>query len=373
MTESIEELREKINAIDRDLLELISKRVQIAKKIGEVKKEKGLPVVDYKRELEVVNRGKQLAEQLGLDAELIKVALRAIIGVCRKAQRSIRVAFLGPRGSFSEEAAVKAFLSEGAEFYPMPSIRDIFRSVECGDVEYGLVPVENSLEGGVGETLDLLVETSLRICGEIKIGISMNLIARPGLKLQDIKLVLSHPHALGQCREFLNRVLGGVEIKTCSSTAEAVRRALELEGAAAIGSRAAADLYGGEVLASEIQDVKDNFTRFLILGKKRIEGTVGCKTSIIFRLPHIPGSLYDALSCFASRKINLTRIESRPVKGKPWEYIFHVDFEGDYERDERCKEALRELEGKALFLKVLGCYGEIAEPPSNNSESQAVD
>jgi len=373
MTESIKELREKINAIDRDLLELISKRVDLAKKIGELKKEKGLPIADYKRELEVLERGKRLAEQLGLDAELMEVALRAIIGMCRKAQRSIRVAFLGPRGSFSEEAAVKAFLSQGAEFHPMPSIRDIFRAAECGDVEYGLVPVENSLEGGVGETLDLLVDTSLRICGEIKIKISMNLIARPGLKLQDIKLVLSHPHALGQCREFLSRVLGGVEIKTCSSTAEAVRKALELEGAAAIGSKTAASLYGGEVLASEIQDARGNFTRFLILGREKIEGATGCKTSIIFRLPHIPGSLYDALAVFASRKINLTRIESRPVKGKPWEYIFHVDFEGDYEKDDRCREALKELEGKALFLKVLGCYGEIAEAASNSSMSQSGD
>ncbi|MCS7132881.1 MAG: prephenate dehydratase [Aigarchaeota archaeon] len=366
MAESIDELRERIDAVDRDLLELISRRVELAKRIGELKRALALPVADYKRELEVLERGKRFAEQLGLDVELMEIALNAIIGVCRKAQRTIRVAFLGPRGSFSEEAAVKAFLSKGAEFHPMPTIRDIFRATECGDMEYGLVPVENSLEGGVGETLDMLVETPLRICGEIKIRVSMNLIARPGLKLQDIKVVLSHPHALGQCREFLSKVLGGVEVRTCSSTADAVRRALESEGAAAIGSRIAAALYGGEVLASEIQDVRDNFTRFLILGRESIEDAVGCKTSIIFRLPHVPGSLYDALSVFASRRINLTRIESRPVKGKPWEYLFHVDFEGDYERDERCGGALEELGKKALFLKVLGCYGEIVDSSSKS-------
>mgnify|MGYP000011620354 CR=1 FL=1 len=190
---SLDDLRNRINEVDREILRLLSKRVELARKIGELKKMKGIPIVDYERELEVLARGRKLAEELGLDKELVELALRAIIGICRKAQSPLKVAFLGPRGSFSEEAAVKAFLSQGAEFHPMPSIRDIFRAAECGDVEYGLVPVENSLEGGVGETLDLLVDTSLRICGEIKIKISMNLIARPGLKLQDIKLVLSRP------------------------------------------------------------------------------------------------------------------------------------------------------------------------------------
>lgn len=360
MSELVDELRKRIDRIDREILELLARRVEVAKKIGELKREAGLPIADHEREREVVERGIKLAEQLGLDVGLIEIILNAVIGMCRKIQGGIKVAFLGPRGSFSEEAAVKAFLSRGAELYPMPTIRDIFRAAECGDVEYGIVPVENSLEGGVGETLDLLAETSLKICGEVKIRISMNLIARPGLKLHEVRAVLSHPHALGQCREFLGRVLSHAEIKTCSSTAEAVKRALEIDGAAAIGSRLAAILYGGEILASEIQDAKDNFTRFLILGRERLEGAVGCKTSIIFRLPHVPGSLYGALSVFASRKINLTRIESRPVKGKPWEYLFHVDFEGDPESDERCREALRELEEKALFLKVLGCYGEVA-------------
>jgi len=365
---SLDDLRNRINEVDREILRLLSKRVELARKIGELKKMKGIPIVDYERELEVLARGRKLAEELGLDKELVELALRAIIGICRKAQSPLKVAFLGPRGSFSEEAAVKAFLAEGADFYPMPSIRDIFRAAESGDADYGIVPVENSLEGGVGETLDLLAETPLKVCGEVEIRISLSLIARPGLKIRDIKLVLSHPHALGQCREFITKVLRNVKVEACSSTAEAVRKAVKLNGAAAIGSKAAANFYGGAVLASEIQDVKDNFTRFFVLGRKKIERVQGRKTSVIFRLPHTPGSLHEALEPFALRRINLTRIESRPVKGKPWEYVFHVDFEGDGEKDPRCAQALEELKEKTSFLKVLGCYGEVAGTASPSVE-----
>jgi len=356
---SIEELRRRIDEIDGRLLELLSERVEVARRIGELKRKLGAPIADQAREAEVISRGLRLAEKLGIDPELTGIMLRAMIGICRKAQTPTRVSFLGPRGSFSEEAALKAFLDLGPELKPMPSIPDVFRSVEVGDADYGVVPVENSIEGGVKETLDLLSRTPLRVCGEVQVRISLNLIARPGTRLQDVRLVLSHPHALAQAREFLSRVLGGARIEGCPSTAEAVKRALELENAAAIASRTAASIYGGSILASDIQDVKDDYTRFFVVGRGRLGRGRGSKTSIIFRLPHRPGSLYEALSIFASRKINLTRIESRPVKERPWEYLFHVDFEGDCEREERCAEALRELEGKALFLKVLGSYGVI--------------
>ncbi len=356
---SIEELRNEIDRIDEELLTLLSRRVELARRIGELKRRQGLPIIDLEREERVIAKSMDLAKSLGLDPELMNLAIRAIIGICRKAQTPLRVAFLGPRGSFSEEAALKAFLDSGVELQPMPSIRDVFRAVEAGDSDYGVVPVENSIEGGVKETLDLLQETSLRICGEVKVRISLNLVARPGTRLEDVRIVLSHPHALAQCRSFLSRVLKNARLEGCSSTAEAVRKAVSLDDAAAIASRNAATLYGGVILASDIQDVKDDVTRFFVMGKARIGWARGCKTSIIFRLQHRPGSLYEALSIFASRKINLTRIESRPVKERPWEYLFHVDFEGDLERDERCVEALKELKEKTLFLKVLGSYGEL--------------
>ena len=358
----VEELRRRIDEIDREILNLIAERVEIAKKLGKLKKKRGLPIADYEREEQVVSQVLKLADELGLDRDLVELMIRSLIGVCRRAQSKLRVAFLGPRGSFSEEATMKAFLAMGAELQPMPSISDIFRAVESGDADYGVVPIENSLEGGVGETLDLLVETPLRICGEVKIRINLTLIARPGLRLQDVKMVLSHPHALAQCRGFLNQVLKGVKVETCSSTAEAVRKAVKLEGAAAIGSRVAASLYGGAILASEIQDVKNDITRFVVIGRKPVERVKGKKTSIIFRLPHSPGMLYEALAPFAARKINLTWIESRPVKERSWEYLFYVDFEGDGESDERCIQALEELKEKSLFLKVLGSYGELGEP-----------
>ncbi len=358
----VEELRRRIDEIDREILNLVLRRVEIAREIGKLKKKRRLPIADHQREEQVISQGLKLAEDLRLDRDLVELMLRSLIGICRRAQSRLKVAFLGPKGSFSEEAAMKAFLAEGAELQPMPSISDIFRAVESGDADYGVAPVENSLEGGVGETLDLLAETPLNVCGEVKIRINLTLIARPGLRLQDVKTVLSHPHALAQCRSFLNQVLKGVKIETCSSTAEAVKKAVKLDGAAAIGSRVAASLYGGAILASEIQDVKNDITRFLILGRKRIEKARGRKTSIIFRLPHSPGMLYEALSPFAARKINLTWIESRPVKDRSWEYVFYVDFEGDGESDERCVQALEELKEKTLFLKVLGAYGEIGEP-----------
>jgi len=357
----IGELRERIDEIDREILTLISRRIEVARMLGELKRVRGLPVADYDREEEVLKRALAIADQMGLDRELTSLILRALIGMCRRAQARLRVAYLGPRGSFTEEAALKAFLIEGAEMNPVPSIRHVFRAAESGDADYGVVPVENSIEGGVGETLDMLVETPLRVCGEVAVRISLCLIARPGTRLQDVKTVISHPHAIAQCRGFLNSVLRNARIETCSSTAEAVERAVEMDGAAAIGSRAAAYLYGGEVLAGDIQDVRDDVTRFFILGRRRLERARGSKTSIIFRLPHTPGALYEALAPFAARRINLTRIESRPAKGRPWEYVFHVDFEGDGEGDERCIQALRELREKTLFLKILGSYGLVSE------------
>jgi len=355
----IEGLRSEIDEIDREIINLISRRVEVSKRIGELKKRLGLPAVDLGREAEVLRSRRELAARLSLDVELVDLAFKAIVGMCRRVQRR-RVAFLGPRGSFSEEAAARAFLKEGGELQPMPSIGDVFRAVELGDADYGVVPVENSLEGGVGETLDQLVETPLRICGEVKVKASLCLIARPGTSLQEVELVLSHPHALNQCRAFLSKALRHARVEVRSSTAEAVREAVLLERAAALGSRAAAILYGGEVLASDVQDSKESFTRFLVLGRERLQGTVGSKTSIIFKLPHTSGSLYNALQPFASRGINLTRIESRPARGELWSYVFHVDFEGDCERDEPCREALEDLKGRTLFLKVLGSYGEVA-------------
>ncbi|PCN50295.1 prephenate dehydratase [Candidatus Geothermarchaeota archaeon ex4572_27] len=354
---SLEELRRLVDEVDGEILRLLRRRVELARSIAELKRRLNMPLVDPAREAAILARVEEWSRGHGLDVELALTAFKAVIGLCKRAQRGLEVAFLGPRGSFSEEAALKAFLSEGATFKPVSTIRGVFEVVERGAADYGVVPIENSLEGSVGETIDLLAETELKVCGEVEVRVSLSLIAGPGTRLEDVHTVLSHPHALGQCRSFLRAVLRGVKVRACSSTAEAVRRAVRSRGVAAIGSRLAAAMYGGEVLVEGVEDLKDNYTRFLVIGREGVERGVGRKTSLIFRLPNTPGSLHRALSPFAARGINLTCITSRPIRGRPWEYMFYVELEGG--GDGRCEEALRELEGVALQVKVLGSYGRL--------------
>lgn len=356
---SLDEVRRGIDEVDRRIVELIARRLSLAEKAGEAKRSLGLDVTDLQREWEVLSKVKAEASKLGLKPEYVEKIYLTIISVCRAVQKPVKVAFLGPRGSFSEEAARRFFPVEGvADFVGYPSIRDIFRSVEEGEADYAVVPVENSTEGSVGETLDLLFESKLRVCGELEHRIRLNLIAKPGSKISDVKLLVSHPHALSQCREFIGRVLKGVEVREVESTSRAVKIAVEEDGVAALGSELAAELYGGEIIARGVEDYRNNYTRFFLLGWKDSAKTPGCKTSIVFSTPHIPGALYRALSVFADKGINLTKIESRPVKGRPWEYLFYVDFEGHRE-DEVCSQALRELEKKALFVKILGSYRKV--------------
>lgn len=356
---NIEELRREIDALDKRIVELLARRVSIAKTIGEVKRKARLNVIDLNREWDVISNIRSISLELGLDPDTVVDIYRRIIDLCRFVQNPVKVAFLGPRGSFSEEAARKFFpLEEYIEFRGYPSIRDIFRAVEEGEADYAVAPVENSIEGSVNETLDLLFETKLKICGELEHRIRLNLIVKPGLKMEDIKVLISHPQAINQCRNFIARVFKGVEIREAASTSQAVKIAVESEHTAAIGSELAAKLYGGEILAKGIEDYRDNYTRFFLLGWEDAPHTDGCKTSIIFSTPHKPGALYRALSVFAERGINLTKIESRPIKERPWEYLFYVDFEGHRE-DEVCRQAIEDLKEKTLFVKILGSYRRI--------------
>ena len=355
--EELERLRRLIDEVDGEILRLLKRRADLVKSIAEMKRRLNMPLIDLARETVVLTRVEEWARSQGLDVELALIAFRAAMGLCKRAYRELEVAFLGPRGSFSEEAALKAFLGEGAKLRPISTIRGVFEVVERGSADYGVVPIENSLEGGVGETLDLLAETELKVCGEVEVRVSLNLIAKPGTRLEEVHTLLSHPHALGQCRSFLRATLRGVRVRTCSSTAEAVKRAVSSQGVAAIGSALAALIHGGEVLMKGVEDFKDNYTRFLVVGRERVERGVGCKTSVVFKLPNTPGALHRALSPFASRSINLTCIMSRPTRRRPWEYMFYLDFEGG--GDERCVEALKELEERALQVKVLGSYGKL--------------
>lgn len=268
------------------------------------------------------------------------------------------VAFQGERGAYSE-SAVYRFFGEKTEVKPCKDFRSVFESVAKQETPYGVVPVENSLEGSVNQNYDLFLEYDLKVCGEVIVKIEHCLIANPSTKLEDVKAVYSHPQALAQCRSFLERL--GREMVPSYDTAGSVKMLKErgLKDAAAVASERAAKIYGMKILARDIADNKENYTRFFVLSKADAPLSGKDKTSIIFAAVHEPGSLYHALGEFAKRNINLTKIESRPTKQTPWEYNFYLDFEG-HRSEERCTETLKALERYAAFIKILGSYPKAA-------------
>ena len=265
-----------------------------------------------------------------------------------------RVAFQGERGAYSESAVYK-FFGTSTEVKPCKDFRSVFESVAKNETPYGVVPVENSLEGSVNQNYDLFLEYDLKVCGEVIVKIEHCLIANPSTKLEEVKAVYSHPQALAQCRNFLERL--GREMIPTYDTAGSVKMLKEkgLKNAAAVASERAAEIYYMKILARDIADNKENYTRFFVLSKDDSPLTGKDKTSIIFAAVHEPGSLYNALGEFAKRNINLTKIESRPTKHTPWEYNFYLDFEG-HRNETRCSEALQALGKYSVFIKILGSY-----------------
>jgi len=264
------------------------------------------------------------------------------------------VAFQGERGAYSEEAALSYFDSK-IEFLPCKTLKEVFQAVESGRAAVGMVPVENSLEGAVSETYDLLLSSNLIVSGEYNLRVRHCLIANPGVRIEDVRKVYSHPQALAQCRRFLD-ILGAELIPYYDTAGSAYMIKRErLMDAAAIASKRAAEIYGLQILAESIEDSPNNYTRFFVIGKFEREPTGRDKTSIVFTTKHVPGALYAALGVFARRGINLTKIESRPTKQTPWEYNFYVDFEG-HKLDANVREALEELKAHTLYIKILGSY-----------------
>lgn len=266
----------------------------------------------------------------------------------------MKVAFQGERGAYSE-SAVYQFFSANTEVKPCRDFKDVFESVKNQEVQSGIVPVENSIEGSVNQNYDLFFNYDLKVCGEVIVKIAHCLIVNPGTSLEDVKAVYSHPQALAQCRSFLERL--NCELIPTYDTAGSVKiiKEKKLTNAAAIASEKSAELYGMKILARDIADNPENYTRFFVLSKEDSPVTGKDKTSIIFSAKHEPGSLYHALGEFAKRNINLTRIESRPTKKTPWEYNFYLDFEG-HRSEPRCAEALKALEKYAAFVRILGSY-----------------
>jgi chorismate mutase/prephenate dehydratase len=266
----------------------------------------------------------------------------------------VAVAYQGEPGAYTEEAAMR-FFGKSTRGMPYESIDEVFEAVEVGEVPFAMVPVENSLEGSITRAYDLLLDSPLMVCGETELRISHCLIALAGAGLDTIRFVYSHPQALGQCRNFLNHL--SAEIIPASDTAGSVRMIKEQgrQDGAAVASARAAELYGLKIIAREIEDNPHNFTRFFVLSKEDSPPTGNDKTSIVFSLKHKPGALYECLREFASRKVNLTKLESRPTRHQPWEYNFYMDFSGHREEKE-VGEALKALEEHAVFVKILGSY-----------------
>ncbi|MFW6110622.1 MAG: prephenate dehydratase [Thermoproteota archaeon] len=268
------------------------------------------------------------------------------------------MAFQGERGAYSEEATF-LFFGHDVQVLPCRGLPEVFEAVEDGEVDYGVVPIENSLAGSINETYDLLLKSGLRVCGEINLRVSHCLIANPDTRLKDIDTVYSHPQALAQCRSFLESL--DCELVPTYDTAGSVKmiRDKKLTDAGAVASERSATIYNMDILRKAIEDTLNNYTRFFVLSEEDSPPTGEDKTSIIFSVKHIPSALYQALEEFAIRDINLTKIESRPTRRKAWEYNFYLDFEG-HRSEERSQEALKGLKEKCIFVKVLGSYPKAA-------------
>jgi Prephenate dehydratase len=288
-----------------------------------------------------------------LSNEAVTAIFRTVMSNCRALEKELSVAFLGPLGTYSEEAANKQFggLSKPVQ---CASIDEVFQVVEAGSVDYGVVPVENSTEGGIGRTLDLLLQTSLHICGEVDLPVHHNLLSNAADK-SGISKLYSHAQSLAQCHEWLNRNLPGVERQAVASNSEAARLASENAGVAAIASRRAGELFGLNLLAENIEDDPRNTTRFLVLANHDVAPSGHDRTSLAMATRNVPGAVVELLAPLAQHGVSMSKLESRPAHTGMWEYVFFVDIEG-HRNDPHVSAALEGLRDKAAFLKVLGSY-----------------
>jgi chorismate mutase/prephenate dehydratase len=350
---SLDKLRKKIDEIDARIVELIAERQNVSKEIGKGKNRTSRLIEDRERELRVLKHVRGLARDKKISPEDIEGIYKQIINASKRVQ-GVAVAFQGEPGAYTEEAAQRYF-GKSTKGVPYDTLDEVFEAVERGEVPFALVAVENSLEGSITRAYDLLLDSPLMVCGETELRISHCLIAMAGARLDTIKYVYSHPQALGQSRNFLKQL--DAEIVPASDTAGSVRMIKEEKRLdyAAVASARAAELYGMKIIAKEIEDNPHNFTRFFVLSKEDSPPTGNDKTSIVFSLKHKPGALYECLREFAERKINLSKLESRPTRHQPWEYNFYMDFTGHRE-EKGVLEALKALEEHAVFVKILGSY-----------------
>jgi chorismate mutase/prephenate dehydratase len=349
---SLDELRSRINNLDNQILDLLNQRAEAALKIGDLKRQAGIPAYAPEREAEVLRRVAETTRG-PLTPEMVRAIWREIVSACLALEMPVTVAFLAPRATFTHQAALQRF-GESAVYRPSRSNVEIFDDVERGLAQYGVVPVENSTEGAVNPVLDRLVDSDLIIVGECYLDIAQQLLSRAP-DLSQVKRVLSHPQGLAQCRRWLAEHLPDVPTEETNSTAGAVEIAAGDATVAAIASELAGRLYGVPVLRARIEDNRSNATRFLVLGRRPVGPSGRDKTSILFAMPNTPGALHAILDPLARRGINLTKIESRPARQRPWDYVMFVDFEGHRETP-AVESALADVRARTVFLKVLGSY-----------------
>lgn len=350
--ESVDALRKKIDQIDAKVVKLLNDRASLAQKIGQFKSSNNQQVYAPQREKEVLDRASKLTHG-PLSAQAVRAVFREIISACRSLEGPLEVAFFGAEATYTHLAAREKFGS-GANLHPTASISEVFAEVAQGRASFGVVPIENSTEGVVTHTLDLLVDSDLQIIAEIFQDIHHNLLSRSG-KAEDVRRIISHPQALAQCRDWLARHYPSVPVDEVASTAHAAIKAAGDPSLAAISSSMAQEVYGLQLLAANIEDQSVNITRFVVIGKQKVPPSGDDKTSLVFSVQDKPGVLHRMLQPFARSRINLSKIESRPIKNKPWQYLFFLDLRGHREQP-AVKRAIAGLEKNCSFLKVMGSY-----------------
>lgn len=350
--DKLKPLREKIDAIDMQILDLLNQRARVAQEVGHVKAETNAPVFRPEREAQVL---RSVAERnpgplVGVDIQTI---FREVMSACRALEKRVVVAYLGPAGTFSEQAVYQQF-GHAVDAIPCASFDEVFRATEAGTAEFGVVPIENSSEGVVNRTLDLLLQTTLTISGEVSIQVRHSLMTASG-NMDRVKTICAHSQALAQCQTWLNQNYPNIERVAVASNAEAARMAGEDPNVAAIASEIAGKNYNLQVVKANVQDDPHNRTRFAVIGRLQTSSSGQDQTSLVLSVQNKAGAVYNLLAPLAKHGVSMTRFESRPARMGTWEYYFYVDVEGHLQ-DAKVANALAELKDNAAFFKVLGSY-----------------
>ncbi len=349
----LKRLRVEIDALDEQIQALITERARYAAEVAEAKKEAGSnSFYRPEREAEILRRVAERNEGPLSDAEMARL-FREIISACLALESPQSIAYLGPEGTFTQQAVFKHF-GHSVNTLALNAVDEIFREVEAGTAQFGVVPIENSTEGVISHTLDMFIRSQLKICGEVQLRVHHHLLAKQD-DLSKVKRVVSHQQSLAQCREWLNANLPNVERTSVSSNAEAARQAAADDTLAAIAGESAAEIYKLEKLAANIEDEPNNTTRFLVIGKLETKPSGADKTSVMVSSKNKPGALYELLGVLSRHGINMTRIESRPSRQTAWEYVFFLDLEG-HAAESPLREALHELERESALFRTLGSY-----------------